>query len=152
MLDDCMNEEVNSCYKCTWNYSKQSQDPFKMQNGSFKRSKVTNQKCTFRYLSRKRKVLIWKENKHTGRHGTLPSFVYKDRVECFSSKSALMQLTLPLQPLGLFTTNTWVEEVKGNSTMHRGDIWVAVQLNMEPSNKHNSSHDHVSSYPLHWPF
>lgn len=84
----------------------QSQDRFKKQNGSFKRSKVTNQKCTFRCSGRKRKVLIWKENKHTGRRGTLPSFVYKDRVECFSSKSAHTQLTLPLQPLGLFTTNT----------------------------------------------
>lgn len=80
--------------------------PLKCRMDLLKEAKSQIKKCTFRYLSRKRKVLIWKENKHTGRHGTLPSFVYKDRVECFSSKSALMQLTLPLQPLGLFTTNT----------------------------------------------
>lgn len=35
-----------------------------------------------------------------------------------------MQLTLPLEPLGLFKCRGQIEEVKASSTMHRGEIWV----------------------------
>lgn len=51
--------------------------------------------------------------------GALPSFVYRDHrheVKCFSFKpTPLVQLTLLLDPMGLFTTNTCGKDKWNNS-------------------------------------